>query len=114
MEGLHFARMAGLHVVTLWLRLFSIPKAFSKCGGPYVPCFALVCSDGMLRHRLEAMNSVPLPCEGVIVCVAFLTFCENRSTQSQAKMQRCNRIQYGGGNEVEMATIWPFLIMKHQ
>ena len=38
----------------------------------------------------------------------FLTFCEDRSTQSLAKMLRHNQIQDGGAGKVETATIWPF------
>ena len=77
----------------------------------------------MLRHRPQAVSSVPLPCELSLFVsprvigfpannrpsnLVFLTFCEDRSTQSLAKMLRHNEIQDGGADKVETASVWPF------
>ena len=119
------------NVITPWERFYSFSKPF------LVHRRTLVCTASIVLLSLEVTPCCDADRKPWALCrchakvllfvsprvigfrannrssnLVFLTFCEDRSTQSLATMQRHNEIQDGGPNEVEMATIWPFLRMK--
>ena len=102
-----------LHSSPDFSAFLSLVRAVCGSGASCFECFTFA----IQQHRPQAVTDAPLPCRGVIVCIAAgdCFRANNRSSnldcssQASARMQRHKENQDGGPAEIKIVAFWRFL-----